>query len=580
LVDSNFYVLSPGLYISSKDILTKKIETQNTKECFDPKEIAAESKLENESGTSNIKPKTYLDYRGITTVGSHHYIREAGWCLIVKADLSEILSASTGITTLIFVVSGLIFILLLPIIYIASNRITKPILCLKKGMSEVEKGKFDIKIENTSDDEIGELSRLFEKMAATLGASKADIEKKVVEQTEEINRQTKDLVDQRSAILNILEDTEVQKRKAEKSSDDLTKFKLALENASDQVVITDIEGIVIYSNRAVETITGYKPEEAMGKKAGALWKKPMPSDYYKKMWDVIKNQKETFISEIENKRKNGESYTAKISISPVLDENRNVMYFVAIEHDITKEKEIDKTKTEFVSLASHQLKTPIGSIQWDLEMLMDGDYGSVTAKQKDILSEAYVMSKRMNDLVNALLNISRIEMGVFIIEPKPTDFVQLCEEVISEMKPRILKKGHELVKVFDQDLAKIPADDKLLRVIFQNFISNAIKYTPNGGKIVVAIKADSKDITFSVANNGAPIPDADQSKIFSKMFRASNAQEQDPEGNGLGLYVVKEIVENGGGKIWFTSKNGENTVFACSFPLSGMIAKTGTRQLS
>lgn len=253
---------------------------------------------------------------------------------------------------------------------------------------------------------------------------------------------------------------------------------------------------------------------------------------------------------------------------------------VGVNWDITKEKEIDKQKTEFVSLASHQLKTPIGSIQWDLEMLLAGDYGPVSETQKEILNEAYTMSNRMNDLVNALLNISRIEMGVFIIELKPTDLVKLCEEVIKEMGPRLIKKQHEVIRDFSSGLNQIMADEKLLRIVYQNFISNAIKYTPDKGKIKLSFKIENGNVIFSVANNGEPIPRADQSRIFSKMFRASNAQEQDPDGNGLGLYVVKQIVENAGGKVWFSSKKGEDTVFYCSFPLSGMLEKNGTKRLS
>lgn len=269
-----------------------------------------------------------------------------------------------------------------------------------------------------------------------------------------------------------------------------------------------------------------------------------------------------------------------LTISPIYSDSNTIVGASVVARDITKEKIIDKEKTEFVSLASHQLKTPIGSIQWNMEMILAGDYGPISDKQKDVLQETYVMSTRMNDLVNALLNISRIEMGVFIIEPTPTDFAKLCDEVLVEMEPRRAKKGHELTKDFQENLPQVSADLKLLRIVFQNFVSNAIKYTPDNGKIKVSLKNDDRNITFSVANNGEPIPEADQAKIFTKMFRASNAQEQDPDGNGLGLYVVKQIVENAGGKIWFTSKPGENTVFACSFPLSGMTAKTGTKQLA
>ncbi len=142
----------------------------------------------------------------------------------------------------------------------------------------------------------------------------------------------------------------------------LEKFKPAVDNTSDMVVIADPQGTVIYGNKAVEIVTGYKPEEAIGKKSGSLWKSPMPQEFYKTLWDTISNQKKTFTSEIENKRKNGQVYTSKISISPVLNKVGQVQFFVAVEHDITREKEIDKAKTQFVSLASHQLRTPLSTI--------------------------------------------------------------------------------------------------------------------------------------------------------------------------------------------------------------------------
>lgn len=483
-------------------------------------------------------------------------------------------------------------------------------------------------------------------------------------------------------------------------------FRIAVQGATSHMVITDTNGAVWYANDAAIRTTGFEKSEMIGQ-TPRLWGGLEQPEFYKKLW-TAKTLGQNFFGEINNRRKKHELYTAVAHISPIRNEQGEIVGYLGIEEDITNikkmeaeaknsaerlklatisakigvwewdveknvltwddqmyalygikkedfggayeawqkglhpddkksgeeaiqaalknekefnpifrvvwpsgairyiqayalvernasgkpirmvgvnwdvtgEKIIDQQKTEFVSLASHQLKTPIGSIQWDLEMLIAGDYGSITDKQKEILDEVYTMSKRMNDLVNALLNISRIEMGVFIIEPKPTDFVKLCEEVIVEMEPRRLKKGHELIKNFDADIPRIPADEKLLRIVYQNFISNAIKYTQDNGKIKVILHIDDKNITFSVANNGEPIPQADQTKIFSKMFRASNAQEQDPDGNGLGLYMVKQIVENAGGKIWFTSKKGEDTVFACSFPLSGMIAKFGTKQLS
>jgi len=382
-------------------------------------------------------------------------------------------------------------------------------------------------------------------------------------------------------IVDITKQKQIQLELIE-SKKDLEKFKLAVDNASDHIVITDADGVCLYANDAAETITGFSKKEIIGKKVGTKenWGGYMPKEIYEKLWQTIKTDKKPYIGELKNKRKNGQEYEVRVSISPVLNENDEVIFLVGIERDITEEKIIDRQKTEFVSLASHQLKTPIGAIQWNLEMLLDGDYGKITSKQRKILTESMYLGSRMNELINALLNVSRLEMGVFIIEPKPTDFVELCDEVIKEMESKRADKEHEVTKNYQPDLPIIPADIKLLRIIFQNFISNAIKYTPSKGRITVTLKTDENNLIFEVANNGQPIPEADKDKIFDKMFRASNAQEQDPDGNGLGLYIVKQIVENAGGKIWFTSNEGEDTVFACSFPLSGMIPREGAKKLS
>ncbi len=377
---------------------------------------------------------------------------------------------------------------------------------------------------------------------------------------------------------------------AEKATKDLREAKAKddaiLANIGDGVAVANTKGELIYWNAAAENILGMKmaatQQEGWEKTYGVFYDDevtPMPGEK-QALALALKGEKVTKMEEFIRNAGIPQGRHISVTAQPIYLDDKTLFGGVAIFRDMTKEKDIDKEKTEFVSLASHQLKTPIGSINWNMEMMIDGDYGPISDKQKDILQETYIMSQRMNDLVNALLNISRIELGVFIIEPAPTDWVKLCDEVLVEMKPRLISKGHQLTKDFGANLPLVPADVKLLRVIFQNFISNAIKYTPEHGKVSISLKVDNGNIVFSVANNGESIPEAEQEKIFGKMFRASNAQVQDPDGNGLGLYVVKKIVENAGGKIWFTSKKGEDTVFACSIPLSGMIAKSGTRELS
>ena len=148
------------------------------------------------------------------------------------------------------------------------------------------------------------------------------------------------------------------------------------------------------------------------------------------------------------------------------------------------------------------------------------------------------------------------------------------------MKAHSFNKKLRIARDFKSDIPSVLADEKLLRIVFQNYISNAIKYTPIKGKITVKLEKKGRDVVFSVSNNGEPIPAGEQSSIFKKMFRASNAQKQDQDGNGLGLYLVKQVVENAGGKAWFTSKPGEDTVFYCSLPLTGMRPQNGSKPLT
>jgi PAS domain S-box-containing protein len=378
------------------------------------------------------------------------------------------------------------------------------------------------------------------------------------------------------------EDITDLKTSEKRALDNEERFMQLTEKIPEVYWITDLQPTekVVYVSPTFENIWGI-PRSALYQNS-RVWTDHIHSDDKERVKKAFENMISTganFETEYRVVRPDGSERIVRDRGDIVVDEKLNKTRIVGVARDITMERSVDKQKTEFVSLASHQLKTPIGAMNWNVEMLLNGDYGAMSMKQKEVLDEVYTLGNRMNELVNGLLNVSRIESGSLIIEPVPTDFVKLCQEVLMEMKSRIAKKGHQLVTSFAEKIEKVPADQRLLRVIFQNFISNAIKYTPDKGKIGVSIKIDGDNIVFSVSNNGEPIPSADQSKIFGKMFRASNANTQDPDGNGLGLYIVKDIVETAGGKIWFTSKAGEDTVFYASFPLTGMKSKAGSKQL-
>lgn len=502
-----------------------------------------------------------------------------GWVFIFENSIAEINSRANILVWDILLVIFILLILSFILALFVSQLIARPLEKLKQAVYRVGSGDYTLDI--SSKDEVGDLAIAFNDMIKTINDSRKDIDLKVEEQTKDIANKASDLEKQRLAILNILEDVQEEKDHSQQLAQDLEKFKLAVDNASDHVVITDTQGLIIYANKSVERITGFSNQEVLGKKAGSseLWGGFMGADFYKNFWDTIKNKKKPFVGEIHNRRKNGENYEAMASVSPVLSKNGEVIYFVGIERDITKEKEIDRAKSEFVSLASHQLRTPLSAINWYAEMLLHGDAGKISKEQKDYIQEIYNGNQRMIDLVNALLNVSRIELGKLAVEPAPTNLLELADSVLAELTPSIKIKALKLQKVYDKKIPVINLDPKLMRIVFQNYLSNAVKYTPEKGSVKISITQDVKKVLIAVSDTGYGVPAKQKDKIFQKLFRADNVRLKETEGTGLGLYIVKSVIEQFGGKVWFDSVEDKGSTFYATVPLKGVKRREGTKGL-
>ena len=350
---------------------------------------------------------------------------------------------------------------------------------------------------------------------------------------------------------------------------ELEKFKLAVDGASDHIIITDNEGVVLYVNNATESITGYKASEALGKKAGQLWGQHMDKDFYEGLWKTIKYDKKVFFGRIKNRRKNGEDYVADITISPILNKKGEANFFVGIERDITKEAALDQAKTEFVSLVSHQLRTPLTAISWYTELLLNGDVGKLGKKQMEYLNEVAHGNRRMVELINSLLNISRMEMGTFTVDLQMMDICAVMADTIKMQDSMVTKSKIDLRFVCEK-IPKLVLDAKLIGFVFQNLVSNAVKYTPPGGYVKINIVLKGQEVITDIADNGYGIPKKQQGEIFKKFFRADNVRIRNTDGTGLGLYLVKMILDFVGGKIWFESEVDKGSTFHVSIPMSGM----------
>lgn len=489
---------------------------------------------------------------------------------------------------LVMAIVVLLLMLVVSVLFVYRT-ILRSISMVTSAIDAISQGDYSYPLETERDDEVGILMRMLQKLVMEVSKQSESLHSEVDTKSSEIERQLEtvtlqnaELEKTRKGMLNVLEDMEVDKQKLEDQFYETQKFAMAVAATSEQVVITDASGTVLYANAATEKNTGYTVAEALGTKAGTLWGGEMDEWYYKDMWNTIALQKRTFEGEITNRRKNGDLYIATISISPVLDAEQNVMFFVAIERDITHEKEVDRAKTEFVSLASHQLRTPLSAINWYIEMVTSGDAGEVNDDQKKLLDEAYTASRRMVDLVNALLNVSRIELGTFAVDPENIDIVKLCKELVHEIEPLAMQKQQRLQESYVEESLMIDVDPKLFTMIIQNLLSNAIKYTPEEGTVALSVRKEDGLLQISVTDTGYGIPTSEQDKIFTKLFRADNVKDKDTTGTGLGLYIVKSILEYSGGNIWFESPchdDGTGTTFFVTLPLSGMKSQDGSKPL-
>ena len=229
---------------------------------------------------------------------------------------------------------------------------------------------------------------------------------------------------------------------------------------------------------------------------------------------------------------------------------------------------LDEAKDEFISMASHQLRTPLTSIKGYLSMLAEGDLGKVTKAQEKAIKEAFGSSQRMVYLIADFLNVSRIKTGKFVIEPKEVDLPMVVSEEITQLREMAGSRDITLQYQAPEVFPKVMLDDNKIRQVMMNLVDNAIYYTAAGGTVTIQLFVDSADVVFKVIDTGIGVPKREQHKLFTKFFRAGNARKARPDGTGLGLFMAQKIIAEQGGSIIFESTEGKGSTFGFRFPLS------------
>jgi len=263
-------------------------------------------------------------------------------------------------------------------------------------------------------------------------------------------------------------------------------------------------------------------------------------------------------------------YTTEPEIVALIVIVITVIIFI-IAHVITqgfdKLAQANKMKTEFVSIASHQLRTPLSAMRWTLNLLNDAKTTDPVEQQANYLAIIKESNDRMIRLVNDLLDVSRIEMGRIILSPKQVNLYILIQKIIANYLPLAQASNTEISLEADETLPNVLADPEKISLVIQNLVDNAIKYTKGKGQVHISAQDDRKFVKVAVKDTGVGIPLSQQKQVFKKFFRSDNAMKHQTVGTGLGLFIAKAIIEESNGKIWFESEENQGTTFYFTLPV-------------
>lgn len=342
--------------------------------------------------------------------------------------------------------------------------------------------------------------------------------------------------------------------------------------AEEGIIIFDRVARVVGFNPAAAKLTGFSSADAMRKPFVDVVQAVSPEGVSLSSLSPIRRvlQEGDVVTKREQllQTKAGQTVWTEISYSPIFDDDGMVTSGIAVISNIQKEREMEAAKSDFISIVSHELRTPLTAIKGFLSMLLKKDFGGLSDKQFHFLSRVYQTNQRMIGLVEDLLDMSHIESGKIRLKVAPVAMEPIISEVVTEMSSKGFERQIALKIARKQKLPLVLADEGRLRQILTNLIDNAIKYSLPKSEVIIEFKSQNGELVTSVKDQGVGITAAHIERLFQRFGRIYNPMSMQAGGTGLGLYIVKNLVESHGGRIWVTSREGKGSRFSFSLPVA------------
>ena len=366
----------------------------------------------------------------------------------------------------------------------------------------------------------------------------------------------KDLEEEKINLTELLKVSEKNRIEAETERD---KTGSIIKSFSDGLIILDEQKNIFSINPEAEKILELKASQLLKKSFKNLANFPKASPIYSILKDELTN---VFRKEVDLER----DFVIELTVMPLRLDKKDIGHLIVV-HDVSREKMVEKMKTEFVSLAAHQLRTPLTAVSWAMESLKTGGFGKLTEQQCVIVENTLNKNRKLISLVNNLLDITRIEGGKYLYDIKMSNMEEIVNFALDMYKDEMDRKKIKIEFKVQPDLPQIMIDAEKIKLVVQNLIDNAIKYSLPNGNVLISLVSDGKNVEFKAVDFGVGIPKNQQSKVFAKFYRSEDAEKIDPNGTGLGLFLTNNIVKAHGGKIWFESEEGVGTSFYFSLPI-------------